>query len=108
MVSTGLHVIGQIKARFPEVEFLGSTSKYKKEQKIGVYVLYNMSHWNVSRFSRAVRNVQKSIMHVQSCSFSDQTYCFFDVPVAIGVVVALTPWYSSETIIFTGVFFLSC
>ena len=31
---------------------------------------------------------RKSMMQVQSCSFSDQTYCFFDVPVAIGVVVA--------------------
>ena len=28
----------------------------------------------------------KSMMHVQSCSFSDQTYCFFDVPVAINII----------------------
>ena len=33
VVSSGLHVIGQIKVRFPEVEFLGGTSKYKKGTK---------------------------------------------------------------------------
>ena len=89
MVSTGLQVIGQIKVRFSEVEFLGSTSKCKKKnKKIVVYVFYNMSHWNVSRCNRAARNVQKSMMQVQSCSFSYQTYCLFDVPVAIGVVGA--------------------
>ena len=60
MVSTGLHVIGQIKVRFPEVEFLGSTSKYKKRTKNRCLRPYNMSHWNVSRFRRAVRNEQKA------------------------------------------------
>ena len=70
VVSTGLHAYSQIKVGFPEVEFLGSTSKYKKKnKKIGVYVLYDMSQLNVSRCSRAVRNVQKCMMHVQSCSF---------------------------------------
>ena len=58
-VSTGLHVIDQIKVRFSEVEFLGSTLKYKKRTKIDVYVFCNMFHWNVSRCNRAARNVQK-------------------------------------------------
>ena len=31
-------------------------------------------------------------MHVQSCCFTQQTYCFFDVPVAVAVVVATFPW----------------
>ena len=34
----------------------------------------------VSRCSRAKqrqRNVQKSVLHVQSCFFANQTYCFF-------------------------------
>ena len=34
------------------------------------------------------RNVQKSVMHVQSCCFAHQTYCFLDVPVAVVVVVS--------------------
>ena len=34
------------------------------------------------------RIVQKSVMHVQSCCFAHLTYCFFDVPVAVAVVVS--------------------
>ena len=28
------------------------------------------------------RNLQKSVLHVQSCCFAHLTNCFFDVPVA--------------------------
>ena len=31
---------------------------------------------------------KKSVMHVQSCYFANQTYCFFAVLVAVRVVVA--------------------
>ena len=34
------------------------------------------------------RNVQKSVMPVQSCCFAHKTYCVFDVPVAVAVVVS--------------------
>ena len=34
-------------------------------------------------------------MHVQSCCFGSQTYCFFDVLVAVAVVVAKAPGYLS-------------
>ena len=35
------------------------------------------------------RNVQKqSVLHMKSSCFADQTYCFFNVPVAVAVVVA--------------------
>ena len=30
-------------------------------------------------------------MHVQSCSFANQPYCFFTVLVAVAVVVAKAP-----------------
>ena len=30
-------------------------------------------------------------MHVQSCCFPNQTYCFFDVLAAVAVVVAKAP-----------------
>ena len=32
-------------------------------------------------------------MHVQSCCFANQTYSFFDVLVAVRVVVAKAPYY---------------
>ena len=32
------------------------------------------------------RNVQKSMMHVQSCCFANLNYYFFEVPVAVAVV----------------------
>ena len=31
---------------------------------------------------------KKSVMHVQSCCFANQTYCLFAVLVAVAVVVA--------------------
>ena len=37
------------------------------------------------------RNVQKSVLHVQSCCFANQTYCFFEVLAAVVVVCAKAP-----------------
>ena len=34
------------------------------------------------------RNVQKSVMHMQSCCFVSSTYCFFDVLVVVTVVAS--------------------
>ena len=45
-------------------------------------------HFHVVVVQRRQRNVQKSVMHVQSCCFANQTYCFFAVLVAVRVVVA--------------------
>ena len=36
-------------------------------------------------------NLQKSVMHVQSCCFANLTYCFSDVLVTAAVVVAKAP-----------------
>ena len=72
-------------ANFPTVDFLRTTLKFRKRSKILsslVYVLHKTS-----------RNVQKSVMHVQSCCFAQQTYCFFDVLIAVAVVVAKAPYY---------------
>ena len=35
-------------------------------------------------------------MHVQSCCFANQTYCFFAVVVAVAVVVAKALWFCLE------------
>ena len=45
-------------------------------------------HFHVVVAQRRLRNVQKSVMHVQSCCFANQTYYFFAVLVAVHVVVA--------------------
>ena len=38
---------------------------------------------------RRLRNVQKSVMHVQSCCFADLTYYLFAVLVADAVAVVI-------------------
>ena len=43
-------------------------------------------HFHVVVVQNGQRNVQKSVMHVQSCCFAYKTYCFFDVLVAVRVV----------------------
>ena len=34
---------------------------------------------------------KKVVMHVQSCYFANQTYCFFAVIVGVAVVIAKAP-----------------
>ena len=45
-------------------------------------------HFHVVVVQRRLRNVQKSVMHVQSCCFANLTYCLFAVLIAVVVVVA--------------------
>ena len=47
-----------------------------------------MRHFHVIVFQLRQRNVQKRVMHVQSCCFANQTYCFFAFLVVVAVVVA--------------------
>ena len=51
-------------------------------------------HFQVVVVQRRLRNVQKSVMHVQSCFFANINHCFFAVlvAVAVAVVVAYTPY----------------
>ena len=42
----------------------------------------------VEVFQLRQRNLQRGVMHVQSCCFANETYCFFAVLVAVAVVVA--------------------
>ena len=37
-------------------------------------------------------NLQRSVMHMQSCCFAYSTCCFFDVLIAVAVVAYLTPY----------------
>ena len=45
-------------------------------------------HFHVVVVQRRLRNVQKSLMEVQSCCFANLTYCLFALLVAVAVVVA--------------------
>ena len=47
-------------------------------------------HFHVVVVKRGQRNILKNVMHVQSCCFANQTYCFFAVlfAVAVAVIVA--------------------
>ena len=47
-----------------------------------------MRHFDVVVFQLRQRNLQRGVMHVQSCCFANETYCFFTVLVAVAVVVA--------------------
>ena len=55
-------------------------------------------HFHVVVMQRRLRNVQKTVMHVQSCCFANQTYCFFAVHLAVAVVFALAPYYLFERV----------
>ena len=44
-------------------------------------------------FSQGREVYKKSMLHVQSCCFADQTYCFLDLLVAVTVVIAKAPYY---------------
>ena len=43
-------------------------------------------HFHVVVVQKRERNIQKSVMHVESCCFAYQTYCFYDVLVTVHVV----------------------
>ena len=45
-------------------------------------------HYHVVVVQRRLRNVQKSVMHVQSCCFANRNPLLFAVLVAVTVVVA--------------------
>ena len=50
------------------------------------YIGRQIRHFHVVVVQKRERNVQKSVMHVQSCCFAYKTYCFFDVLFAVRVV----------------------
>ena len=75
----------------------GPHSSFEIERKIR-YRLFTSSIKREIRDFHAVvvqwrqRNVQKNVLHVQSCCFANQAYCFFDVLAAVAVVVAKAPY----------------
>ena len=52
------------------------------------FIKREIRHFYVVVFQLRHRNLQRGVMHVQSCCFANETYCFFAVLVAVAVVVA--------------------
>ena len=75
---------------------LNSTQLYQssgKEKKVVVLCSRPRQNVNSGTFTLSSDNdgkemYKKSVMHVQSCCFANQTYCFFAVLLAVRVVVA--------------------
>ena len=53
-------------------------------------------HFHVAVGQGRQRIVQKNAMHVQSCWFAQQPYCFLNVFVAVAVVVAKALYYPTQ------------
>ena len=72
------------------VEFLRNIAKFQERNKISsllVYILHKtreIGHFHVVVVQIRQRNVQKSVMHVQSCRFSYYTFRCFDILFAVG------------------------
>ena len=68
-------------------------SSGKKEKNQSCCIVFPSStkreirHFHVVVVQRRLRNVQKSVMRVQSCCFANTNLCFFVVLVAVAVVV---------------------
>ena len=50
------------------------------------FIKREIRHFHVVVVQKRERNIQKSVMHEQSCCFAYQTYCFYGVLVAVRVV----------------------
>ena len=78
----------------PEFEFQGNIFKFRKRNKI------SSLHFHVLVVEKRQRNVQKSVMHVQSCCFAYYTYCSFRRSCCCRVVESKVPNLRSGDFIF--------
>ena len=65
----------------------GLVSKFRKRKESCCLVFPSSTKRELRHF-HGKEMYKKSVMHVQSCCFANQTYCFFAVLVAVRVVVA--------------------
>ena len=80
------HLICQMLGNFSGVNSKRTVPEIRKRKR----KLSNVRRFHVAVVQQRQRNVQKSVLHVQSCCFANLnlTYCFFVVLVAVPVVVA--------------------
>ena len=51
-------------------------------------IKHETRHFHLMVVQQLYINVQKSVIHVQSCCFAYSTYCFFDLLIAVTVVAS--------------------
>ena len=85
-----------MQANYSEAELITFISKFRKRRNIPRRSFTSSKkrdtrHFHVVVVQRRQRNVQKSMLQVQSCCFASSTYCFFAVlvPVDVAVVASL-------------------
>ena len=61
------------------LEFIALPFPFSSERKIWPFHVVVVQGWQ--------RNVQKIVMDVPSCRFA-KSYCFFDIPVAVTIIVS--------------------
>ena len=78
------HLLCQMQANSSGAEFLSTISKFIKRKKISSLLVYitsftkrEIGHYHLVVVQWRQRNVQKSVMHVQSCCFALSSYSFF-------------------------------
>ena len=81
---------------FRLVYFVKCIKVQEKKKKVVVLCSRPRQNVNLGTFTLYMRNGGKeryktSVMHVESCCFANQTYCFFAVLVAVTDVVAEAP-----------------
>ena len=89
-----------VKCRRISLEFISwePHSSVETERKIRCRLLTSSIKCEIRDFHAVVvqwrqRNVQKSVLHEQSCCFANKTHCFLDVLATVAVVVAKVPYY---------------
>ena len=87
----------QMWANTSGVEFLRNIAKFQERNKISsllVYILHKtreIVHFQVVVVQIRQRNVQKSVMHVQSCCFSYYTYVVLTFSLPSGRWILMSP-----------------
>ena len=72
---------------FLDLNFKGLYQNSRKEKE-SCRPVFTSSTKRKTRHFHVLRNVPKSVMHVQSCCFANETCCFFAVLVAVAAVFA--------------------
>ena len=83
----------QMLVNFPVVDLLGTALKFRRDRKIcrdvfESYIKRPVRDFHVVVVQWRQRNVEESVMHVQSCCFAYKPIAFFDVLVAVAVAAA--------------------
>ena len=89
------HLLCQMKANPPRVEFFGTKSKFRKRKfrrcLFTSSIEREIRHFHVVVVQKRAKKCTKSVMHEQRCCFACKTYCFFDDLIAVRAVDLKVP-----------------